>query len=76
MYVFPVERAHVNPKLRTTPQALTVVDLFFIHYAALVTAGGSNIVTSKPNVARWYKEITALPSWLVNVDGVKSTAAY
>ncbi|KAJ7284353.1 thioredoxin-like protein [Mycena rebaudengoi] len=56
--------------------ALTVVDLFFIHYAALVMAGGSNIVTSKPNVARWYKEITALPSWLANVDGVKSTAAY
>ncbi|KAJ7227698.1 glutathione S-transferase [Mycena rebaudengoi] len=56
--------------------ALTLADLFHLPYAPLLATGGSDIMTSKPNVARWYKELVARPSWLAYLDGVKSTAAY
>ncbi|KAJ7265760.1 glutathione S-transferase [Mycena rebaudengoi] len=56
--------------------ALTLADLFFIPCAPLLAVGGSNIMTSKPNVARWYKELTARPSCIAYSDGVKSTPAY
>ncbi|KAJ6529607.1 glutathione S-transferase [Mycena capillaripes] len=55
---------------------LTLADLFHIPYAPLVASGGSDIMTRRPNVARWYNELVSRPSWLAYVDGVVSTAAY
>ncbi|KAJ7227624.1 glutathione S-transferase [Mycena rebaudengoi] len=55
---------------------LTLADFFHLPYAPLLATGGSPIMTSKSNVARWYNELTALPSWLAYLDGVQSTAAY
>ncbi|KAJ7302778.1 glutathione S-transferase [Mycena albidolilacea] len=57
--------------------SFTLADLFHIPYAPLVASGGSDIMTRKPNVARWYNELVARPSWLAYQDrGVKTTAAY
>ncbi|KAJ7212786.1 glutathione S-transferase [Mycena rebaudengoi] len=56
--------------------ALTLTDLFHIPCAPLLATGGSDIMTSKPNVARWYNELIARPSWLAYLDGVQSTVAY
>ncbi|KAJ7483864.1 glutathione S-transferase [Mycena galericulata] len=55
---------------------LTLVDLFHLPYAPYVALGGSDLMTRKPNVARWYKELVARPSWLAYQDGVKTTTAY
>ncbi|KAJ6529779.1 glutathione S-transferase [Mycena capillaripes] len=55
---------------------LTLADLFHIPYAPLVASGGSDIMTRRPNVARWYNELVSRPSWLAYVDGVVSTSAY
>ncbi|KAJ7286431.1 glutathione S-transferase [Mycena rebaudengoi] len=55
---------------------LTLVDLFHVPYAPWLAKGGSDIMTSKPNVARWYNELISRPSWLANDGGVKSTAEY
>ncbi|KAJ7709046.1 glutathione S-transferase [Mycena rosella] len=57
-------------------ESLTLADLFHIPYAPLLAAGGIDIMTQKPNVARWYKELVARPSWLACTDSVTSTAAY
>ncbi|KAJ7759664.1 glutathione S-transferase [Mycena metata] len=55
---------------------LTLADLFHLPYAWLVTLGGSDIMTRRPNVARWYQELTSRPSWLAFVDGAKTTKTY
>ncbi|KAJ7137519.1 glutathione S-transferase [Mycena crocata] len=57
-------------------ESLTLADLFHIPNAPLLAAGGSDIMTQKPNVARWYNELVARPSWQAYLDGVKSTAVY
>ncbi|KAJ7148782.1 glutathione S-transferase [Mycena crocata] len=57
-------------------ESLTLADLFHIPYAPFLTKGGSDIMTRKPNVARWYNELVARPSWLAYMDGVKTTTAY
>ncbi|KAJ7853789.1 glutathione S-transferase [Mycena olivaceomarginata] len=55
----------------------TLVDLFHIPYAPLVASDGSDIMTRKPNVARWYNELVARPSWLAYKDtGVQTTTEY
>ncbi|KAJ7123384.1 glutathione S-transferase-like protein [Mycena epipterygia] len=56
--------------------SLTLADLFHIPYAPLLAQGGSDIMTQKPNVARWYNELLARPSWLAYPGGVESTTAY
>ncbi|KAJ6541212.1 glutathione S-transferase [Mycena vulgaris] len=56
--------------------ALTIADLFHLPSAALLTAGGSEIMTRKPNVARWYNELIARPSWVAYLEGVKTTTVY
>ncbi|KAJ7629666.1 glutathione S-transferase [Mycena polygramma] len=55
---------------------LTLADLFHLPLGAFITVGGSDIMTRKPNVARWYNELVARPSWLAYMDGVKTTNAY
>ncbi|KAJ7227677.1 glutathione S-transferase [Mycena rebaudengoi] len=56
--------------------ALTLADLFHITYAPLLTVGGCDTMTTKPNRCRWYNELIARPSWSAYADGVQSTAAY
>ncbi|KAJ6522775.1 glutathione S-transferase [Mycena vulgaris] len=56
-------------------ESLTLADLFHLPYAPLVASGGDNM-TRKPNVARWYNELIARPSWLAYEEGVKTTMAY
>ncbi|KAJ7675613.1 glutathione S-transferase [Mycena polygramma] len=55
---------------------ITLADLFHALLAYLVGTGGSDIMTRKPNVARWFSELMARPSWLAYADGVKTTLSY
>ncbi|KAJ7727393.1 glutathione S-transferase [Mycena metata] len=55
---------------------LTLADLFHLPYLSYVGLQGSDIMTKRPNVARWYSELIGRPSWLAYVDGVKSTLEY
>ncbi|KAF7342234.1 hypothetical protein MVEN_01811400 [Mycena venus] len=55
---------------------LTLADLFHLPYANFVTLGGSDIMTRRPNVARWYSELVSRPAWLAYQDGVKTTTSY
>ncbi|KAJ6548711.1 glutathione S-transferase [Mycena capillaripes] len=57
-------------------ETLTLADLFHIPIAPRMAEGGIDIMTRKPNVARWYKELIARPSWLAYSDGVKTTTSY
>ncbi|KAJ7123377.1 glutathione S-transferase-like protein [Mycena epipterygia] len=56
--------------------SLTLADLFHVPYALLLAKGGIDIMTKKSNVARWYNELLARPSWLAYLDGVVTTTAY
>ncbi|KAJ7111013.1 glutathione S-transferase [Mycena epipterygia] len=56
---------------------ITLADFFHLPYAYLLGYAGTDIMTSKgPNVARWFKDITARPSWVLVKDGVKSIPSY
>ncbi|KAJ7828746.1 glutathione S-transferase [Mycena olivaceomarginata] len=55
---------------------LTLVDLFHVPYAPMIGAGGTDLLTRKPNVARWYKELVELPSWKAYEAGVVTTTTY
>ncbi|KAJ7443704.1 glutathione S-transferase [Mycena latifolia] len=57
-------------------ETLTLADIFHMPYAPLLATGGVGIMTKKPNVARWYNELTGRPSWLAYLQGVKTTTAY
>ncbi|KAF8182505.1 glutathione S-transferase [Mycena galopus ATCC 62051] len=56
-------------------ETLTLADLFHLPYAAYVAYGG-DIMTCRPNVARWYTELVSRPSWLAYEEGVVTTKAY
>ncbi|KAF8214853.1 glutathione S-transferase [Mycena galopus ATCC 62051] len=55
---------------------LTLADLFHIPYASAVGTVEGDIMTRKPNVARWYKELVARPSWTAHEEGVATKTAY
>ncbi|KAJ6587530.1 hypothetical protein DFH09DRAFT_1427619 [Mycena vulgaris] len=57
-------------------ETLTLADLFHLPYAPLAAKTGSDLMTQKLNVARWYNELIARPSWLTYQEGVKTTTAY
>ncbi|KAL1730374.1 glutathione S-transferase [Schizophyllum commune] len=53
----------------------TLADLLHIPYARrLAPDVGCHFMETKPNVARWYKEITSRPSALANKDGIKEVS--
>ncbi|GLB45764.1 putative GST superfamily protein [Lyophyllum shimeji] len=55
----------------------TLADVFHLPYGALLSVAGSDILTdpSRPNVARWWKDITGRDSWQAVKDGkVESNA--
>ncbi|KAJ6498712.1 glutathione S-transferase [Mycena vulgaris] len=54
---------------------ITLADLYHLPYAELITNRmGSDVMTARPNVARWFREISARPSWVAVKDGVSSRA--
>ncbi|KAJ7657210.1 glutathione S-transferase [Mycena polygramma] len=55
---------------------LTLADLFHLPYAPLVASAGTDIFLRRVNVARWYNELVARPSWLAYEGGVITTTTY
>ncbi|KAF6757004.1 glutathione S-transferase [Ephemerocybe angulata] len=43
--------------------AITLADLFHIPPAVALPATGSTAMQTRPNVARWFKDLTERPSW-------------
>ncbi|KAF5341961.1 hypothetical protein D9611_001078 [Ephemerocybe angulata] len=43
--------------------AITLADLFHIPPAVALPAAGSTAIETRPNVARWVKDLTERPSW-------------
>jgi len=53
---------------------ITLVDLYYLPVGGGLESIGFNVLESKPNVARWYKDISSRPSWQAVKDGdIKST---
>jgi len=53
---------------------ITLVDLYFLPIGGGLGKVGINVTESKPNVARWYKDISSRPPWQAVKDGnIKST---
>ncbi|OCB86175.1 glutathione S-transferase [Sanghuangporus baumii] len=49
---------------------ITLADLFHLPYGTMITERlGIDALNSKPNVARWWKDITSRPSWQAVKDG-------
>lgn len=42
----------------------TLADLFHLPIGAMLAIAGSDIMNSKPNVARWFRDISSRPSWI------------
>ncbi|KAJ6550598.1 glutathione S-transferase [Mycena vulgaris] len=54
---------------------ITLADLYHLPYAEVLTSHmGNDMMTARPNVARWFREISSRPSWAAVRDGVSSTA--
>ncbi|KAF8875523.1 glutathione S-transferase [Infundibulicybe gibba] len=58
---------------------ITLADLFHLPYGSMLPITGSNVIETKPNVARrvpilWFKELESRESWQAVKDGVTSTA--
>ncbi|MBH0005034.1 glutathione S-transferase N-terminal domain-containing protein, partial [Pseudoalteromonas sp. SWYJZ12] len=55
----------------------TLADIFHLPYGDMLAAAGSNILLdeARPNVARWWKEITSRDSWLAVKGGVVQSNA-
>ncbi|KAJ7116213.1 glutathione S-transferase [Mycena crocata] len=52
----------------------TLADIFHLSYASMLAGGGIDIMTSKPNVARWWNEIISRPAWVkLKEESYKST---
>ena len=56
-------------------QELTLVDLFHLPEGALTEKMGYTGLTaeSRPNVARWWRELSARPSWLAVQNGIQKS---
>ncbi|KAF8806030.1 glutathione S-transferase [Phlegmacium glaucopus] len=52
---------------------ITLVDLYHIPVGYWLASLGNNIMESKPNVDRWFKDICSRPSWQAVKDDIKST---
>ncbi|TFK27922.1 glutathione S-transferase [Coprinopsis marcescibilis] len=53
---------------------ITLADLFHLPYGVMLSQAGSNVMETKPNVARWFNDLKNRPSWKAVKDGVSSTA--
>ncbi|KAH6907359.1 glutathione S-transferase [Coprinopsis sp. MPI-PUGE-AT-0042] len=54
---------------------LTLADLFHLPFGALLPAAGSNAIADRPNVARWWNDISSRESWKAIEDGIKGGSA-
>ncbi|KAJ7158047.1 glutathione S-transferase [Mycena crocata] len=53
----------------------TLADIFHLSYAPFLAAAGIDVMTNRPNVARWWKEVISRPAWIkLQEQGIKSTA--
>ncbi|KAF9555127.1 glutathione S-transferase [Agrocybe pediades] len=52
---------------------ITLADLYHLPYADLLPLASANIIQERPNVARWYKEVSSRPSWQKVKDFAQST---
>ncbi|EIM90667.1 glutathione S-transferase-like protein [Stereum hirsutum FP-91666 SS1] len=48
---------------------ITLADLFHLPYGFMLGQAGYDIMTQKPNVARWWNDITSRPSWKAVENG-------
>jgi len=48
---------------------VTLADLFHLPYGSLLAYQGYDVLEKRPNVARWWKDITSRPSWQAVKDG-------
>ncbi|CAA7269449.1 unnamed protein product [Cyclocybe aegerita] len=53
---------------------LTLADLYHLPYGSMLPVAGANVLETKPNVHRWFTELSSRPAWLAVKDGVKGTA--
>ncbi|KAJ6607570.1 glutathione S-transferase [Mycena sp. CBHHK59/15] len=54
---------------------ITLADLYHLPYAEMITNRlKSDVITARPNVARWFQDISTRPSWIAVKDSVNSTA--
>ncbi|KAF8881328.1 glutathione S-transferase [Infundibulicybe gibba] len=53
---------------------MTLADLFHLPGGFSLGCTGTDIMSQKPNVARWFNDISSRESWRALEDGVKSTA--
>ncbi|KAF8806028.1 glutathione S-transferase [Phlegmacium glaucopus] len=51
---------------------ISLVDLYHLPIGSVLAIAGSNVMESKPNVDRWFKDICSRPSWLASKDDSKS----
>ncbi|KAK7044189.1 hypothetical protein VNI00_007909 [Paramarasmius palmivorus] len=49
---------------------LTVIDLFHLPNGALLSDAGSNIMSQRLNVTRWWNDISSRPSWTAVAQGI------
>ncbi|KDR68560.1 hypothetical protein GALMADRAFT_256820 [Galerina marginata CBS 339.88] len=52
---------------------ITLADLYHLPYGSMLPVAGSNIIETKPNVKRWFEDLTSRSSWQAVKDGVNST---
>ncbi|KJA16196.1 hypothetical protein HYPSUDRAFT_171748 [Hypholoma sublateritium FD-334 SS-4] len=50
---------------------LTLADLIHVPVGSLLRVAGTDVLETKPNVARWFREISERPSWRAVKGGIK-----
>jgi glutathione S-transferase len=55
-------------------EELTLADLYHLPYGSMLPVAGSNVIETKPHVAKWFNDLASRPSWQAVKDGIKSTA--
>ncbi|PFH48361.1 hypothetical protein AMATHDRAFT_150070 [Amanita thiersii Skay4041] len=53
---------------------ITLADLFHLPYGTMLAPAGSDLMTNRPNVKRWFDSLVNRPSWQAVKDSVKATA--
>ncbi|KAF9001533.1 glutathione S-transferase [Cyathus striatus] len=53
---------------------VTLADLFHLPFGSRIPLMNAKSIESRPNVSRWFNEISSRPAWVAVKDGVTSTA--
>jgi glutathione S-transferase len=54
---------------------VTLADLFHLPCGTLLPVADSNVITERPNVARWWNDISSREAWVAIKDGIKGGSA-